>query len=86
LRAAGALLLRKDDKMTEQPKNDNDVTPKGAVEVDDTDLDQAAGGMSSGGDYNETVATGSPDTQLGEKSAPADPSIGLLKGDPQKKI
>jgi hypothetical protein len=73
--------------MAEEPKNDNEeVSPKGAVEVDDTDLDQAAGGVSSGGDYNETVATGSPDTQMGAKSAPADPSIGLLKDDPQKKL
>lgn len=68
----------------EEPKNDNEVTPKGAVEVDEKDLDKASGGMSSGGDYNETVAT--PDTQAGQKSAPADPSIGLLKGDPQKKL
>ena len=32
--------------MAEQPKNDNDVTPKGAVEIDESDLDQAAGGLS----------------------------------------
>lgn len=69
--------------MSNEPKNDNEVTPKGAVEVDEKDLDKAAGGMSSGGDYNQTVAT--PDTQAGQKSAPADPSIGLLK-DPEKKL
>ena len=31
-------------------ENEQEVTPKGAVEVDEKDLDQAAGGMSSGGD------------------------------------
>ena len=30
----------------EQPGKDEDVTPKGAVEVDESDLDQAAGGTS----------------------------------------
>ena len=30
----------------EQPGKDEDVTPKGAVEVDESDLDQAAGGLS----------------------------------------
>ena len=70
----------------DEKRNENEVTPKGAVEVDEKALDQAAGGMSSGGDYNENVASGAPDTQAGQKAAPADPSIGLLKGDPQKKI
>ena len=28
-----------------KPENENEVTPKGAVEVDESDLDQAAGGV-----------------------------------------
>ena len=34
----------------DQPDKETAVTPKGAVEVDEKDLDQAAGGVSSGGD------------------------------------
>ena len=30
----------------EQPKQENEVTPQGAIEVDEQDLDQAAGGGS----------------------------------------
>lgn len=75
----------------QKPDNENEVTPKGAVEIKESDLDQAAGGMSSGGDYSETVATGQGSgaglaDKAGQTSAPADPSIGLLKDDPQKKI
>jgi hypothetical protein len=32
--------------MAEEPRNDGDVTPKGAVEVNEEDLDQATGGLS----------------------------------------
>ena len=30
--------------INEEPKNDNEVTPEGAVEVNEEDLDQASGG------------------------------------------
>ena len=34
----------------EKPDHESDAKPEGAVEVDEKDLDQAAGGVSSGGD------------------------------------
>ena len=73
----------------ERPKNDDEPTPQGAVEIDESDLDQAAGGVSSGGDMpTESVSLNFSKTQLdqaGQKVAPQDPSIGLLQ-DGGKKI
>ena len=72
----------------ENPEKEEEVTPKGAVEVDEEDLDKAAGGVSSGGDYVEREAANwnGPVTldQAAQKSVPQDSSIGLLQ-DPQKK-
>jgi hypothetical protein len=87
---ATILLPRKDESMTdEKPNNDNEVTPKGAVEIEESDLDKASGGVSSGGDYNEKASADwqGPVTldKAAQKVAPADASIGLLR-DAEKKL
>ena len=73
----------------EQPDKETAVTPKGAVEVDEKDLDQAQGGMSSGGDLpTESVSLNYTKIEVDKASqttAPQDPSIGLLK-EADKKI
>ena len=73
----------------EQSNKESEVTPKGAVEVDEKDLDQAAGGVSSGGDDTEREAANwnGPVTldKAAQKTAPQDASIGLLT-DPEKKV
>jgi len=48
------------------------VTPQGAVEVDERDLDQATGGMSSGGDRpTESLSLNFTTVELsGQKVAP----------------
>ena len=48
----------------EQPNNDNEVTPKGAVEVNEEDLDQAAGGLSL--NYSKIEYK-----QVGQKASPS---------------
>jgi hypothetical protein len=48
----------------EQPKQEEDVTPQGASEINDEDLDQAAGGLSLNFTKIELA---------GPKGAPADP-------------
>lgn len=40
----------------EQPDKEKEITPKGAIELDESDLDQASGGVSSGGDYVDPAA------------------------------
>jgi hypothetical protein len=75
--------------MNEQEKSPNEVTPAGAVEVDDEDLDQAAGGMSSGGDMPAAYVSQEMDKiggdKAGQKAVPENPSIAVLS-DPHKKI
>ena len=70
-------------------ENEQEVTPKGAVEVDEKDLDQAAGGMSSGGDLpTDSVSLNYSKIEVdaaNQKVVPEDPSIGLLK-EAEKKI
>ena len=70
-------------------ENEEEVTPKGAVEVDEKDLDQAAGGMSSGGDLpTDSVSLNYTKIEFDKASqttVPQDPSIGLLK-EADKKI
>jgi hypothetical protein len=72
----------------EQPDKESGITPKGAVEIQEEDLDQASGGQ----DYLKVNTYDlSPQKKVGydltgQKVAPADPSIGLLQGDPGKKI
>ena len=65
----------------EQPKDDNEVTPQGAAEIDEQDLDQAAGGASSSDLPMETVSLNYSkivfDTST-QRVAPQDASIGLL--------
>ena len=67
----------------EQPNKEEQVTPKGAVEIDEKDLDQAAGGVSSGGDLpTESISLNYSKIEvdrLGQKVDPQDPSIGLLR-------
>ena len=66
--------------MAEEPKND-DVTPKGAVEVDESDLDQAAGGAASEVPMDQVSLNYSKivfDTST-QRVAGQDASIGLLK-------
>jgi hypothetical protein len=59
-----------------------------AVEVDEQDLDRAAGGISGYSQPADERAASGADAALdstGQKSAPQDPSIGLLS-DSQKKL
>ena len=64
----------------EQPEKEEEVTPKGAVEVNEEDLDQAAGGASEvpmdqvSLNYSKIVF----DTST-QRVAPQDASIGLLR-------
>ena len=72
--------------MNDQAKRDKEVTPDGAVEVNEQDLDQAAGGaiyMQQPADTFSYEGDGTAD-KAGQTSAPQEPSIGLLS-DPQKK-
>jgi hypothetical protein len=65
----------------DEKRNENETTPKGAVEIEETDLDQAAGGASQ---IPDPMANASW-WFAGQKAVPQDPSIGLLN-EPQKKI
>ena len=56
--------------MNEDDKKENEVTPEGAVEVDESDLDKAAGGISS---YSKPT-----DQQL--KLTPTAPTYDLKSG------
>ena len=64
----------------QQPDKENEVTPEGAVEVNEEDLDQAAGGASGipmeqvSLNYSKIVF----DTST-QRVAPQDASIGLLR-------
>ena len=74
--------------MTDEQKDENEVTPKGAVEVEEEDLDQASGGSLNFTKPGESDSVGYSKISYdlaGQKVAPADPSIGLLS-DTQKKI
>jgi hypothetical protein len=70
----------------EQPEKETEITPKGAVEVNEEDLDQAAGGASEvpmdqvSLNYSKIVF----DTST-QRVAPKDASISPLK-DPQQKF
>ena len=74
--------------MNDQTRREDAVTPTGAVEVSEQDLDRAAGGAM---DIHQPVDGFSYDgsdaslDKAGQKSVPQDPSIGLLS-DPQKKL
>lgn len=60
----------------EQPKQEDEATPKGAVQIEDTDLDQAAGGLS--------VTTSNIDAQIRQKPmAPTDPQGCLNNKNPE---
>ena len=59
----------------EKPEKEEEVTPKGAVEVNEEDLDQAAGGVES---WSQPADTSVKIDFSAQKAAPADPSIGLL--------
>jgi hypothetical protein len=65
----------------ERPENENEIAPKGAVEIEEADLDQAAGGASQVPDPMANASW----WFAGQKAVPQDPSIGLLN-EPQKKI
>ena len=72
--------------MNDQAKNEDEVTPDGAVEVSEQDLDQAAGGAVSMEQPSDvSTANGTTADKAGQKSVPQDPSIGLLS-DWQKKL
>jgi hypothetical protein len=64
----------------EKRETEEEVTPKGAVEVDEKDLDQAAGGASEvpmdqiSLNYSKIEVD-----RLSQKVAPQDASIGLLR-------
>ena len=64
----------------EQRKNEQDVTPEGAVEIEEEALEQAAGGASSlpMESISLNYAKIEYDT-AGQKVAPQDASIGLLR-------
>ena len=65
----------------EQPSKENEVTPKGAVEVNEEDLDQVAGGAASEVPMDQISLNYSKivfDTST-QRVAPQDASIGLLK-------
>lgn len=54
-----------------------EVTPKGAVEIDESDLDQAAGGAGAGKvKFNELQPSGEP---TADPTSPASPQL-LKKG------
>lgn len=75
--------------MAEQPEKEKGVTQKGAVEVDEKDLDRAAGGMSSGGDYTESVSLnyGKTDTSLvDEKDLAGGGGPHIAPESPEKKL
>jgi hypothetical protein len=66
----------------EKPDKETEITPKGAVEVNEEDLDQASGA----GEYMKIslyelrLDSSKPDYDLaGQKAVPQDASIGLLK-------
>ena len=60
----------------EETEQEKQVTPKGAVEVDEEKLDQAAGGMSSGGDLpTESVSLNYSKIEFDYKPATKDPAL-----------
>ena len=74
--------------MIEEAKNANEVTPDGAVEIREEDLDQAAGGVESWSQPAESATQDVYKIEPGKadiKVFTPDPSIGLLS-EPQKKI
>ena len=75
--------------MNIEAKRENAVTPDGAVEVSEQDLDQASGGaiymQQPTDDAAAAIGAEASLDKAGQKSAPQDPSIGLLS-DPQKKL
>ena len=73
--------------MTDQAKREDEVTPAGAVEVDETELDQAAGGISGYSQPAETVATEVyklPTDKADIKVFTPDASIPLVEKPPEK--
>ena len=74
--------------MDDNPRKEDETTAQGAVEVDESELDQAAGGVSSGGDYNEQTATqwNGPVTLGGQKAVPENPAFSPHQGVTEKKI
>ena len=73
----------------EQPNQKNEASSKGATEINEQDLDRAAGGapiyMERPADEGALSTTDASLDKAGQKSVPQDPSIGLLS-DPQKKL
>ena len=70
----------------EQPDKETEVTPKGAVEVNEEDLDQVAGGAASEVPMDQISLNYSKivfDTST-QRVAPQDASIGLLRGAEKK--
>ena len=68
--------------MTEDKReNQEEVTPKGAVEVDEQDLDQVAGGAAGEIPMDQVSLNYSKIEidRLSQKVAPQDASIGLLR-------
>ena len=80
--------------MSDEPKNEGEVTPEGAVEVNESDLDQAAGGVLIGllqPADNVSINYNKIDTNLaGQKVAPTTDLAGAGPGGgpiaPEKKI
>lgn len=80
--------------MTDEQKDENEVTPKGAVEVEEGDLDQASGGISGYSKPTDNVSMNynKIDVNLaGQKVAPTTDLTGAGPGggphvSPEKKI
>lgn len=73
--------------MNDEPKNEGEVTPKGAVEVNEEDLDQAAGGVLIGllqPAANVSINVNKLENNLtGQKVAPTDVVAAGPGGGPQ---
>ena len=61
----------------EQPDKEREVAPKGAVEVDEEKLDEAAGGISSYSKPTDSFSLNYSKIEVdyAQKVAPSDPSI-----------
>ena len=74
----------------EKPDKESEATPKGAVEVDETDLDQAAGGVLIG--LNQPAANPTDSLSLNyakvefSQAQKVTPTYDLRTEDPEKKI